>query len=302
MISAQTGLGLRPPKPGALPGCSGAPTALRSAGLFRRFEDEGAADLGTVAPGRYSAEVKTGHIRNETQIIKFSKSLAEKISLAVNAGDSPLVIGGDCSVLMGAGLALKKRGRYGLVHIDGHTDFRHPGNSSRIASLAGEDLAAAIGLHWKSISDIDGAGPYFDPQNVIHLGCRANDEYLPEVRNAIHSAASSNDTKRCGARSVAEEAVSAMKSLGVDGFWLHLDVDVLDPRYMPAVDSPDPGGIGPRQLAKLLATLAPWAAGADVTVFDPDLDPSGVYAKLLTGVVFSGLRHLSQKALDTLHP
>ena len=71
------------------------------------------------------------------------------------------------------------------MHLDGHTDFRHPGNNPNCHSLAGEDLAAAIGLHWAAIADIDGHSPYFKPTDVAHMGCRDDDEHLDEVRRLI---------------------------------------------------------------------------------------------------------------------
>jgi arginase len=70
---------------------------------------------------------------------------------------------------------------------------------------------------------------------------------------------------------------------------LHLDVDILDPEVMPAVDSPDPGGLQPAELTGLLAALSPGAAGTQVTVFDPDLDPDGRYAALLTEILSQAL-------------
>jgi arginase len=69
---------------------------------------------------------------------------------------------------------------------------------------------------------------------------------------------------------------------------LHLDVDILDPDHLPAVDSPDPGGIDPGQLRQLLAGLAPYALGAEVTIFGPDLDPEGRYAAMLTTTLAEG--------------
>jgi Arginase/agmatinase/formimionoglutamate hydrolase, arginase family len=66
---------------------------------------------------------------------------------------------------------------------------------------------------------------------------------------------------------------------------------------MPAVDSPDSGGIEAHQLGELLATLAPHAVGASVTVFDPDLDPDGLYARLLADVISDGLNELGTAAL-----
>ena len=61
---------------------------------------------------------------------------------------------------------------------------------------------------------------------------------------------------------------------------------------MPAVDSPDPGGLDANELIALLEQLAPRAIGASVTVFDPDLDPEGGYALLVTNIVASGLLRL----------
>ncbi len=51
----------------------------------------------------------------------------------------------------------------------------------RCASLAGEDLAAAVGLHWPAIGDIDGLGPYFSPADTAHGGCRDGDEHRQEA-------------------------------------------------------------------------------------------------------------------------
>ena len=74
------------------------------------------------------------------------------------------------------------------------------------------------------------------------------------------------------------------------------DVDVLDPSVMPAVDSPDPGGLTVDALVALLRALAPGAIGASVTVFDPDLDPTGEYAALLADVVVDGFGELGTAA------
>ncbi len=74
---------------------------------------------------------------------------------------------------------------------------------------------------------------------------------------------------------------------------MHLDVDVLDPAIMPAVDSPDPpGGLSYAELTTLLATLlrSPLAAGLEVTVFDPELDPDGTLAEALTTTIVAAFQ------------
>ncbi|NUR31170.1 MAG: arginase family protein, partial [Catenulispora sp.] len=205
LLSAPTNLGLRPPHPTSVPGTAKAPEALREAGLFTRFAALGARDAGTVLPGRYADDATPGRLRNHDLIVDHARRLASRLTAIRAAGDTPLVLGGDCSLIIGAGLALRATpGRHALIHLDGHTDFRHPGNSDRCAALAGEDLAAAIGRHWPTIADLDGLSPYFRPEDTVHAGCRDYDEALAEVRDTIALVVPSSDIIRDGAAAANE--------------------------------------------------------------------------------------------------
>jgi len=297
LVSAPSNLGLRPPQASSVPGCAKAPEALREAGLHRALAasaPDGATDGGVVLPGRYvdDAELGSGRLRNQNAIIDHSCRLADRIATVLDRGDAPLVLGGDCSILIGAGVSLARRGRYGLVHLDGHTDFRHPGNTDRWASLGGEDLAAAVGRHLHEVADIDGLGPYFRPADTAHVGCRDDDEHLAEARSCLAAVVSASSVRRRGSDAVIASVLQVVAADALDGFWLHVDVDVLDPAHMPAVDSPDPDGLTPAELRDLLDGLAPAATGAEVTIFDPDLDPEGHHAALLSALLADGCRHL----------
>lgn len=293
ILAAPSNLGLRPPRKTSVPGCAKAPEALREAGLHARLLSGGAEDAGVVIPGRYVDDwvVGQGRVRNQDALIDHATRLADRVGGIVDRGRAPLILGGDCSVLVGVGVALARRGRYGLVHIDGHTDFRHPGNSDRCASLAGEDLAAAVGLHWEAISDIEGLAPYFAPEHTVHAGCRDDDAALDELRGTLPAVISARQwiDDPAGALNAIRQTVTARD---LDGYWLHLDVDVLDPEFMPAVDSPDPGGLNPQHLVTLLGELATDAVGADVCIYDPDLDPDGQYGRLVTTIITDGLTGL----------
>jgi len=297
LIAAPSNLGLRPPEAGAVPGTAKAPEALREAGLYQRFLDRGAIDAGVVLPGRYRDDVRPGSDRNRNQdaIVEHARRLADRIGHHLDRGRVPLVIGGDCGLLVGAGLAVKARGRFGLVHLDGHTDFRHPGNSSECFSLAGEDLAAAIGRHRPELADIDGAGPYFRAADTVHIGCRDDDRGLVEAGGQLAGLIPAARVLADGPAAAARAALTTVTAPGLAGYWLHLDVDILDPTVMPAVDSPSPGGLSTAALIELLRALAPGAAGAQVTVFDPDLDPDGRHAALLTDILTEGLRFLGHE-------
>jgi arginase len=122
----------------------------------------------------------------------------------------------------------------------------------------------------------------------VHIGHRADDEDATEARDILGLVVSSADV----IESTVYDIASAARRTAGQGYWLQVDLDVLDPSIMPAVDSPDPGGIDAAQLTALLADLAPGAVGASVTVFDPDLDPDGRYARLVTDILAVGLRDL----------
>jgi arginase len=78
------------------------------------------------------------------------------------------------------------------------------------------------------------------------------------------------------------------------GFWVHVDVDVLDPAVMPAVDAPSNGGIAYTELELLISGLvsSPSCVGIEITVFDPDYDPDGVYARDVADTLVAGLAPL----------
>ncbi|MEU4016932.1 arginase family protein [Microbacterium sp. NPDC028030] len=294
LLSAPSNLGLRPPEPRSVPGAAKAPEALREAGLHARFAALGATDSGVVLAGRYVDDDATrppGLVRNEAATIDHSLRLAARIGAALDRGDAPVVLGGDCAILLGAGLAVSRRGGVGLVHVDGHTDFRHPGNSDECASVAGEALAAAVGQHWPAIADIEGRRPYFAPERTAHIGHRSDDEEQEEVRALLGRVTPASDVVTLGAARVAADAAAVA---GPD-YWLQVDVDVLDPEVMPAVDSPDAGGIRAHELTTLLQELAPHAVGISITVFDPDLDPDGRYARLLVDILTAGLPDLGSR-------
>jgi arginase len=294
ILAAPSNLGLRPPQVGSVPGCAKAPEALREAGLHDRLVAAGAVEAGVVLPGRYvdDADPRARRLRNQDALVDHARRLAARLGALLDEGRTPLVLGGDCSLLVGAGLALARRGRHGLAHLDGHTDFRHPGNSDACASLAGEDLAAAVGLHWPEVADLDGRGPYFDPEHVVHVGCRGNDEHLAETSRLLGAVIPAAEVTTGGAAAAAGRTIEVVAVSETQGYWLHVDVDILDPSHLSAVDSPDPGGVDPGELTELLAALAPGALGAHITIFDPDLDPSGAQSRLLAEILAVGLREL----------
>jgi arginase len=290
VLDAPSNLGLRPPMAGTVPGCYKAPWALRDKGLLDRL---GATDAGCVVPPRYDrGSWQSGDgVFNAAQIADYSLRLAARIDHLLSTEDFPVVLGGDCSILLGAGIAMRRRHeRAGLVFVDGHSDFRHPGNSTNIGAAAGEDLALVTGRGQADLTGLAGEGAMFADADVVSLGVREGDDEsaaeFAEARIAYRTAAQIRADSAVTSGAWARDRVG-----GIGAYWVHVDVDVLDESVMSAVDSPSPGGLAPQELADLLWVVlaAPQCAGLEVTVFDPDLDPSGVQAQMLVDVLVSAL-------------
>jgi arginase len=292
VLDAPSVLGLRPPAPGKVPGCWRLPGALRGHGLLERL---GAADAGRVEPPPYRPEVDpaTG-VRNGDTMPGYSVRLANRIQELLDAGAFPLVLGGDCSILLGGMLALRRRGRYGLVSVDGGLDFRHPGNAAvvgPVGSVAGEDLAVVTGRGTAALTDLEGRRPLVRDADVVAVGHRGLEGIADEVLATPMTLFDAAELRRLGPEEVARRALAVLAGRGVEGFWVHVDADVLDPEVMPAVDSPEPGGLSFQELAALLAALtaAEAATGVQLTIFDPELDADGHLAAELADTVVAGL-------------
>lgn len=278
LLDAPTNLGLRPPEAGAVPGCYKLPWALRDQGLLDALT---AQDAGAVVPPRYRAEWQPSDgDRNGSAIASYAVMLADRVSGLLDHQRFPVVLGGDCSVLIGNMLALKRRGRFGLAFFDAHSDFRHPGNAEAIGAAAGEDLAIVTGRGDERLIDLQNTGPYVRDQDIHLVGVRAKDEHLDEVRAKGMRVTSSDRLELASPETVASEALRTV-TRSTDGFWIHLDMDVVDAGEMPAVDCPEPNGPSLQTISDILRHLvaSPDCVGMEVTIFDPDLDESGVLAR-----------------------
>ena len=83
-----------------------------------------------------------------------------------------------------------------------------------------------------------------------------------------------------GAQQVAREVVEHMQR----PYWVHLDLDVLDEKVLPATDYLMPGGLGFAELEPLLRGIVHGErfAGMSVACLNPDKDPEGRNARQVT--------------------
>lgn len=292
IIIAPSNLGLSPLKPNHEPGTWRAPEALLRAGLLRRLNVVSYRELPRPA---YSTETQPGtRLRNGHAIRLFNLELADLVKKVCLEDDFALVIGGDCSILLGALAGARVKGPVSLVHIDGHSDFRHPGNydpEESLGAVAGMDLALATGRGEMHLTDWPGVpGPLVLDCHVVQLGEREghdSDFAWPDVNNTAINRIDIFEALAIGSAAVVNRIYDSLNKVPEQGYWIHLDVDVLDQTIMPAVDSPGSPGIAPDDLVMILMPLIADSRciGMTVTVFDPDLDPDEQYASVIVDIL-----------------
>ena len=230
---------------------------------------------------------------NARSIAAWSATLADAVGLSLDHGEFPVVLGGDCSILLGSALALRRRGRYGLLFIDGHADFYQPEVNPN-GHAASMELAFATGYGPALLTDLEGRAPLVRAEDVCAFGFRDGEEQrrygsqpLPAQLRAFELSA----VRRLGVEPAARTAVAHVAREELDGFFIHVDADVLDDAVMPAVDYRLPGGLQLRELRFVLAhALATGrAVGLEVAIYNPALDPSGSAGRMLTCLLFGAL-------------
>ena len=277
-------LGVPTNSSGTKDGVARAPRALREAGLALRLGRAGLlVDLGdTHADEPSPARGSDGVIDAGNLAVTLARVRAQ-VADALRQGHRLVVVGGDCPILIGAlaGCADVSGTLPGLLFVDGHEDAWSPH-----ASTTGE--AADMELGWLLGRSTDGVKaalraqiPRLDPVRVAVLGARDRKELDDAgVASLVGVVSLLDDTAVRADPSGAALAAVRRVALGPD-WWLHVDLDVLSSDALPAVDYPQDGGLSWSDLATLTgsALAAGGCLGATVTIFNPDLDPDGRYAR-----------------------
>ena len=286
IIEAPSVLGLFPR------GVERLPDALIAAGLAERL---GAHRAGRVEPPAYDPRRDSETLLlNPEALAHYTSMLADAVEGALDNGAFPVVLGGDCSILLGNLLALRRRGRYGLLFLDGHADFYQP-EAEPNGEAASMDLALATGRGPALVANVEGRAPFVRDEDVVVLGRRDAEQAEKHGSQRIEETAIEvidlAAVRAIGASAAAARALERLSSPGVDGFWIHLDADVLDDAVMPAVDYRIPGGLSRDELVAVLRTgvASGRAVGIDITIFNPNLDHDGSMARMLMAAIVRGL-------------
>lgn len=233
---------------------------------------------------------------NARGIAEYSVQLADAVNDVVDRDEFPVLLGGDCSILLGSTLALRRRGRYGLLFIDGHADFYQP-EANPNGEAASMDLAFATGRGPELLTNLEGLRPLVRDEDVVAFGFRDAQEQqqygsqpLPPQTLALDLP----EVRRIGVKQAAQRAVEHLAAADrpTQGFFIHLDSDVVSDALMPAVDYRIPDGLSWDELRTVLETAlaSGRAVGIEITIYNPSLDADGSAGRELARTLIESLK------------
>ncbi|MDW9378925.1 arginase family protein [Chryseobacterium sp. JV558] len=262
------------------PGVRKLPDWLRKFDFHRRIAP---ANVFRLDAPEYSMDFdEESNVRNADLIIEYAQKQADYILKNYEKNTFNIILGGDCSILIGNAVALKKLGNFGLFYLDGHTDFIPP-ELSETGGAAGMDLAIITGTGHEKLTNIDGLKPYLAEENIFCCGNAETDdeEYINQIINSNIHYYDLYRLRENSFRKTAEDFLKMVNDKGLDGFFIHFDVDILKDELMPAVDSRMEDGISYDNLREMLEPLfeSPLCFGIEITILDPDYDENGMYTR-----------------------
>ncbi len=286
LLEAPSTLGLRST------GVERLPAVLLQHGLAERLPGRRAERIEPGVPRSSNPDPQTRTL-NAAAIASYTHKLADAVGPLLDNGEFPVVLGGDCSIVLGPALALRRRGRYGLLFIDGQADFFQP-EAEPYGEAASMDLAFVTGHGPTLLTEFEGRSPLIRETDAVAFGFRDAEDQAEYGSQPLPKDLRSFDLptiRRMGVAAAARDAVAHLSRSELDGFWIHIDADCLDDAVMPAVDFRIPGGLQPGELQTVLTMALDTgrAVGLEVTIYNPALDADGRAGKLLADLLVNAL-------------
>lgn len=266
------------------PGARFGPEAIRQASRMLRTVYDPALDI---EPLRMQQVVDAGDVSANPYSIPEALAAIEQDSARLMAGGAKVVtIGGDHTITLGSLRALNRHtGPVTLVHFDAHLDTWDTYFGAKITHGSFLRRASEEGLFLDDASMHVGIrGPLYDRSDLTAdagLGFRT-----------VHC----REIDEIGIKGVIERI---RNRVGDRGFYLSIDIDVLDPANAPGTGTPEMGGLSSRELLAIIQGLSGLnLLGADVVEVSPPYDHAEITSLAAATVVYKliGLLGLSRSA------
>jgi len=270
------------------------PSAIRYAHLQTRLESLGYSvnDEGNVeVPIAEMCKITNPKLKYVDCIIPMSRRVSGAVSTSMQAGNFPLVLGGDHSLSIGSVRGAARGRKIGVIWVDAHGDF-NTAETTPSGNIHGMSLAILAGLGDKSLVQLwDEPVPVIDPKKIAIVGARDLDEgEKVNLQDAGAMVMSMEQIDRYGMVTALEKAIERV-SRDVDGIYLSLDLDALDPEHAPGVGTPVSAGLSQREAHLACEMIAETGKliGMDLVEVNPILDLQNRTASLAVDFALSSL-------------
>jgi len=208
--------------------------------------------------------------RSMQPIREFVRSAAE-----VEIGDGrnviPIIVGGDHSLMYPDVAALTDvygKGNVGVIHFDAHYD-------------AGKYMAGHLISHGQPVYRLieEGLVPGRNFIQVALRGYYPDEESFKWMREQGFRYHTMAEIERRGFDAVMEDVIKEAQE-GPEYLFISFDIDTLDPAFVPATGTPEPGGLTPREAFPIVRRLCAESnvVGFELVELAPMLDPTYVSA------------------------
>jgi arginase len=272
-----------------LAGSEKAPAALRAAGLVEKLQNAGyeVVDHGDCTPRLFADDDEHRRARNLPAIVAGLNDLKARAEVAIKSGALVLVLGGDCSQVIG--LLTGARRYYkniSLLWFDRDADLNTPA-STPSGRIDGMVVANIIGKGAPELTRFWGDGALVREPDVLLFGLERVDP--PEQEFLTRSPMRHTylaDIQRKGAARSAQDALTQLHA-DTREFVVHLDTDVLDVSELPSVNVPGTAGLPVADARTILQEIAKKKnlLALDIAQYNPDRDSDGSGAKKLVDLL-----------------
>ena len=272
------------------PGQEKAPAAWRAAGLIDELQAAGldVEDRGDLEATPYRPVEPDGGLRDTDRVAEVIRRVAAEVAAIRAAGRLPLVLGGDCTITLGA---LDGFGGGGLVYFDGDADLTTPERSaSAVADTMG--MTHMLGGGSPRLARLGSRYPLLRPGQVVLFGFDPAELDTGEWTELVsrHLYAAPAPAVRADPAGEAQRARGYLDRRSVS-YLVHFDVDVLHTGRFPLANYPHFAGLTLDEVSACLNEFARGErfGGLVITEVNPDHDPSGQLLRALTARVVRAL-------------